>query len=337
MNISMKKINTRLLLYEFLFVLALPFVHISTMPKVLDSLGRGTVIFFFLLSSYYYYFTINKEGYTYKDTLKRCLRLLVMEAVTYTIYLVAEASIVASYNGAPAMFTSFTWDNIVGFFRDYVPGITFLWFINALVICYLLMPLINKIKAIHNPKFVIVPFVILALVYGFRMIANHYDLGFFSDPIITRNFLLTGLPCSLIGFWINEHVVQKNKLQDLHYWFYLVLCIFLLGLSVLEAWIHRILDCGVNEFYIGSVLLAILMASYAFTHEENKVGDWFEKIFSAKGVTIIYLLHNLFVFIYLPLFPYPANLALTVLLVDLTCLLISFIYKCFYQLRRKNS
>ena len=267
----MKKINYRLLLFELLFAISLVCVHMPLMPKVINSLGRGAVIFFFFISSYFYQKTLEKEDYTYLKTIKKCLRLLLIEVVVYALYLAVMPFLVIKHTGVtPALFSEFSFTNLMDFFKVYVPNSSFLWFINALIICYLLMPFISKIKVIHNPKFVIVPIVILLLNYVYRAVANVYDLGFFSDRIVTRNFLFTGLPCFLIGIFIKEHIIEKEKFEKFPFWLFCIICLCLLCFSILESYIHKLLGIWPAEFYLSSVVLAAIIYIYAIYYPKDE-------------------------------------------------------------------
>ena len=290
-----KRINYTLFLFQFITTLFIIFIH-APLPYygyLTDSLGRATVIFYFIVSAYFYYFTINREDYTYKVTIKKCLRLLLIACCAYLAYAIIMVFIKSHELGEyPSFFTNPTFDNLTQLFSVYIRNIFFLWFIFSLIICYLLMPLINKWKFIHSKYVIIIPIVMLSFAYIFRIIAIYYH---FPDPFgryeSTRNFFFTGLPCFLLSFYLKEHIIDQNKLHNIKTSTLLILILVLVATTLLEAFIHDYFFHFCNEFYISSVLLSILLFIYGAYHPNNKAGQMIEKLFSFRVTTIYYLMH----------------------------------------------
>ena len=314
----MKSINYRLYLYELILVSLVIFAHASfnVIPMYLDSLGRATVIFFFILSSYFYNRELSRDDYTYRDTLKRCLRLLIISLIVVSIYLIIFIPIRLSILGTPTSF--------INFFEAYMPNLTFMWFIGALIICYLIYPLIHKIKFIHSSRYMIViPIIILLCVYIYRIIAGIYDLGFFSRLEITRNHLFTGLPCFLIGTYIYNRFNSIKRIKPI--WFYLSL-LLLLGTTILEVYIHILVHTIQNEFYISSIIGYILIFIYCLQKPLSKIGNGLYKILGRTGPSIIYLFHILFLYIFGFLYQYDYGFIYVIILTIISCLLLGVIY-----------
>lgn len=277
----MKRINYSLFLFQFITTLSLIFIH-APLPYynyLTDLLGRTTVIFYFIVSGYFYYFTINRENYTYKTTIKKCLRLLIIASCAYLIYAIIMVFIKSQELGKyPDFFTNPSFDSLEELFTVYIRNIFFLWFIFALIICYLLMPLINKWKFIHSKYAIIIPIAMLSFAYIFRIVGTHFH---FPDPFgryeFTRNFFFTGLPYFVLAFYLKDHIINQNKLSNIKTSVFVISVIVLIGTTLLEAFLHDRFFHFCNEFYISNVLLSALLFIYGVYHPENKAGQLIEK------------------------------------------------------------
>ena len=293
-----------------------------------DSLGRVTVIFFFLVSSYFYTKRLNRDDFTYKSAFKRCIRLLLMAGVTIVIYCAILIPINWSYLGTPKLISeAFNWENFQVFWNKYIPKLSFLWFIIALILCYLIYPLIYKIKWFKENKYsIFVPVAILISAYIYRIFCNHYDWGFFSTYQVTRNFLITGLPCFLIGSYIYHHESQFKKINTLVFW---LLFILLIGTSMLEAIYHDATSNKPNEFYLSSIVLTVLVLIYCIQKPDTKFGEICYHYLGSTGPTFIYLFHMLFVALAGYLYNINWGVFLIILIADTCALLLGLIYNLF--------
>lgn len=322
--------NYRLYLFEILFALLVIFAHTNFPSGELyfDSLGRVTVIFFFLVSSYFYTKTLNKENYTYKSTLKRCLRLLIIAGITIAFYCAILIPINWSYLGTPKLISeAFNWENFLIFWNSYIPKLSFLWFIIALILCYLLYPLIYKIKWFKENKYsIFVPIAILVSAYIYRIFCNQYNWGFFSTYQVTRNFLITGLPCFLIGSYIYHHEYQFKKINTYVFW---LLFILLIGTSMLEAIYHEATSNKPNEFYLSGIALSVLVLIYCIQKPDARFGECCYHYLGSTGPTFIYLFHMLFVALVGSLYNINWGVFLIILIADTCALLLGLIYNLF--------
>lgn len=322
--------NYRLYLFELLFALLLIFAHTNFPSGELyfDSFGRVTVLFFFMLSSYFYTRTLNKESYTYKSTIKRCLRLLIIAGITITFYCVILIPVNWVNLGTPKLFSeSFNWPNFLEFWNNYIPKLSFLWFIIALILCYLIYPFLYKIKWFKDNKYsIIVPVAILASAYIYRIFCNQYDWGFFSTYQVTRNFLITGLPCFLIGSFIYHHQSTFKKINTLVFW---LLFIALIGTTLLEVIYHESTSNKPNEFYLSSILLAALTLIYCIQKPDTKFGETCYNYLGSTGPTITYLFHLFFVLCFGVLYKINWGVFLIIVLADICTILLGLIYNLF--------
>ena len=321
--------NNRLFIFQLLLACLIIFAHLEFPcgEFYFDSLGRATVIFFFILSGYFYTRTLNKEDYTYKSTLKRCIRLFLMAVSVIIVYCAVYIPIKWVELGTPSMFSAFSWDSIVSFFENYIPKLSFIWFIFALILCYLLYPLVYKIKWFKENKYsVVFPLIILLLIYVYRIFCNHYNWGFFSKYEVTRNFLLTGLPCFLIGSYIYHHEPSIKKINKPLFY---ILFIALVGTTMLEVYLHTLVCYKPNEFYLSTLAISILVFIYCIQNPESKFGACCYKLLGSTGPGIIYLYHMFFTMLLYPLYQINWGVLLIILCADICAILLGLLYNLF--------
>nr|MCR5490937.1 acyltransferase [Bacilli bacterium] len=247
-----------------------------------------TVLFFFIFSSFFYARTISREGYRYKDTLKRVLRLLIIAVVTMAIYYAVFLPLTWAKRGAPDILTEFNYKNFMQFYNRYRPKIGFAWFMLALILCYMLYPLINRIRWLHASRFsIIVPISILAAVYVFRIFAGKYDFGIWGEVQWTRNFLFTGLPAFMIGTYLYDNYAKIKKIRPAV--FYPVFIATFLT-AALEAYLHtEVIKTSVNEFYISNIVQAMIAVVYCIQNPEFRFGERLHYLFGSLCPTLMYL------------------------------------------------
>ena len=326
--------NYRLFLFEIVFacLIILCHMHFPSGEIYIDSLGRSGVLFFFIVSAFFYNSLLNKEDYSYRFSFFKALRLVIIGVVTLLVYYIILIPVNISTIGTPKLFSEFTFENIVDFVNLYFPSTGFIWFIFSLAICYLLFPLVNKIRWFHENKFsVLVPIAILLVIYAYRIVASKYDLGFFSRYEVTRNFLFTGIPCFLIGTYIYD---RFEKLKEVRSVVFFPVIIALFGICVLEAHIHNLISGKPNEFYIASIAIAILTSIYALQHQKCKVGEFMFKLFGKTAYMFIYLLHVLFLYFFTGLLSFDFTGLLLIFIVIVSCLMISLIYNLFKKIKQ---
>lgn len=329
-----KAINYRLFLFEIVFACLIILCHIdfSNGDILIDSLGRSGVLFFFILSAYFYNFSLNREDYKYSSSVKRSIRLAIIGLVVILIYYAIFIPISFASKGTPGFFSNPTFNNLVDLINNYFPNIGFTWFIFALAVCYLLFPLINKIKWFHENKFsVLVPIGILVLVYTYRIIAIRYDLGIFSRFEVTRNFLFTGIPCFLIGTYIYDHI---KTVKEVHSVVFYPVFVALFGVCVLEAFLHSLISNTPNEFYLASIPLSILTVVYCVQHEECKVGQGLYKVFGSTAYMFVYLFHVLFLRLFSGLLQFDFTRLLLIFIAVAIPLAMSAIFNLFKKLKQ---
>ena len=300
-----KKINYNLYLFEFIFAFLVILVHVDFYEQnvVFDALGRSTVLFFFIFSSYFYCKTLEKENFSYKISIKKAFRLLLICFGAYVGYFVLLLPLNIKLYGLPQIFYEFNLENMIDLFNLYFPNASFLWFMLSLAICYLVFPFVYKVKHLFAKKYsIIIPLSILVSVYIFRIIVgvlNNEFSNILFGVEVTRNALFTGLPCFLIGAYLYHHL---NDIKKVNNSICLKLFIFFLLTTMVEGIVHHILKSDFNEFYISSIFISCLAVVYSLRTPYTIFGEKVHQLFGSHGPTVIYLSHSFFIVIFETIF-----------------------------------
>lgn len=90
----------------------------------------------------------------------------------------------------------------------------------------------------------------------FCVLTTNYGGGECNE-LYTRNFLLTGLPCFLLGGYIAQ---KSGKVRGLHQWSLISLTVFFVITSLVEADVLRRGGCGDSlNMYFSSIPLAVCL------------------------------------------------------------------------------
>lgn len=160
-----------------------------------------------------------------------------------------------------------------------------LWFIIANVYVLVIYQIMKKINMIDNNKLNII---IISLLFVINLIFGSYSGLFFNKGIsglLTRNFLLTGLPFFLIGVYFkkNEENIKANT-------FIMILGIIFSILSILEYhFIKEYLYSYSTEICITTIIGCILIFSYCISNKQ-KFRNYIAYIGSEYSLTI-YVIH----------------------------------------------
>ena len=291
----MSKVNYKLLFFQMVFAILVVFVHVpfSEFGFLLDSLGRSTVLFFFIVSGYFYSLSLDSPRFSYKKTFKKMLKLGLSFLAIFIIYYLVSIIISLVRNGLPSSFFDI--------FIDLHPNLGFSWFLLSLTLCYLIYPLINKIKWLHTSKYSIyVPLTIMVIVYLFRFIAGIYDLGIIGNVEVTRNTIFTGIPCFMIGTYLKDNISRFKQINAKGFIRYFLV---FTSLIIVEALLHKQLGSIENEFYISSIFLCSLVVVYSIQNPQNKIGEYIEKTQYFKPQSFLYYSHCLVISIMMMFLP----------------------------------
>lgn len=272
--------NKTLDLIKLLCAYLVIFIHIpfpNEMGSIITSVARIAVPLFFISAGYFSY-NINTEKIT--NRIKYLIKLFIISYIIYFLYSYFSYCISTTSNFIIFINKTFSLNNIILFLLfNNVSVSSHLWFLPALVYCYLLHYLLDK--KLHLQK--IYPFlcsilfitgIVLSELFSILHINLHY--------ICIRNFLIVGLPYFLLGTLINKYKINFSN-NVTFYCIFIGVILTLLSSSLLNTNL---------EIYTGSILgsLGLFMLSLNTnfkynTHEQNY----------GKISTLIYIIHPLII------------------------------------------
>lgn len=249
--------------------------------EVVNALARFAVPFFFMVSGYFCF----KAGE--EDILKKMpgkvRHILVLTGVSYPFYIlwgcvqnVLEGKNVADWLGkiiAPS--------NIENFFRYNSSSAvkSHLWFLPALLYCYLIFWAIAKCR-VCKAAYLLIPVLLAGHIW---MDEGRFLFGNTCRVMEFRNYLFTGMPFFLLGHLIHrEQEILKKKIPGF-------LCIFFVILGAVMTTAEFFL-IGKMEMYIGSIFMSVGIFLFAVLDQELLVPDFLEEV-GEKYALFIYILH----------------------------------------------
>ena len=254
---------------------------------IMCSIGVVGVIIFFFISGYASY---SADGTSAPKLLKRFKRNLILLVTALLVYAVYEVIFQLATGNIESWLKGFTeWEFYVRFFIlgdfDFIDAGP-LWFMLALLYCYLIFYLIEKYR-LHKVFYPLLPLFLLLRI-GMETFTNSYT-G--SNPWITwhlsGNFLVGGLPIMLFGNFI---ACKKDKFIRIKTPV-LLTCFagFLLATFLTACFkINGTIDIS-QPFKIGAALFVFVLC---IKHGSVHICSLLEYI-GAFLTTYIYLYHNL--------------------------------------------
>lgn len=261
--------QNKLIAAIFVILLHSPFPGVA--GGVFESLARFAVPFFFMVSGYYVY---GKSRKAIKKSLLKNLLLLASSLVLYVVWDLAWS--LYQGNTAEKLGTWFSVKSIIDTFV-FNNGVLLghLWFILALIYCYLIYLAVSKLG--FRAK-LIISTVLLVMNFALNIVLTNAGV---TDPgYFTRNFLFTGLPFFMMGelFAYGKFSLNGKKL--------------LLWVTMVTGIVLTLLQrfcIGFSELYLGSVLICV--ALFALTISRQMPSSNLLSRIGEKSTTSIYVLH----------------------------------------------
>ena len=231
-------------------------IHVSfpgQAGQLVKVLARCAVPFFFMVSGYFCYY---QDGNASKRILSKILHIMKLFAVSVVFYFIWECFMKA-WNGEGV----WTWikelvstEHLKEFFlyNSTSPIRAHLWFLPALIYCYLLALLIEKWK-IRKAAYCMAP-VLLAILLWRAEFCVFFDR--FYHTMEYRNFLFTGMSFFLTGQMIHEYqdtIACKHQEQWMQ-WGLKAGMIFGVVLGMMEYAFR-----GAGEIYTGNCVAVICL------------------------------------------------------------------------------
>ena len=262
------------------------FIHVSFPGQFgidIVYLARFAVPFFFIVSGYFSYNSFNLKSIKKIDKKIQTTGLLYLESIGF--YLVMILCVQRDFG----KFNSWLRAGLSGtnFFEwilwNKIPLIELehLWFIGALLYCYIFMRIIYKYPNLIK----LLPFLLIVnyILGEGGQLFNCTEI----PEYITRNAWFCGIPCFAIGYLIRKHestyvICFWNKLSTKTLF---IVAMLTEVLVLVEA--HTV---GMTDLYVFSLVTAVLLFLYGITHKNNLAQRW--KKISEIDTGIIYIIHQ---------------------------------------------
>ena len=290
---SEKKINHSLNFIKVISLFAVICIHcllfeIGTEGLVIDALARFAVPIFFMLAGFFsFYNNDDAKAYTtYKRRINKLIKILVIGSILYFVGMVyLQWDWLLSVLNLDALF------GLIIF--DITPFGYHLWFIQALIYCYILFCLLIRFQVKPNILYKFIPISLLACLFigecctkaGFEFTFEYY-----------RNFLLMGLPFFTLGYLIHDKkdILMENTSNS----FLIAFAIFGFLLTFLE-----VLVVGKLDIFCGSIISSVCIFLWCVKNP-NTLNFKTTEFIGGKLYGLIYVLHVLIFWMIAPDFGY---------------------------------
>lgn len=276
-----KKQNNTLNLLKGLACLAIVWMHTNSgglINQTIVCVARFGIPIFFMVSGYFTY-KENKVDYTKVLTKKiiHILKLIVIATLVYVIWqwvldpLIKTGNIPNVLKSIEESISSLNIFNILVLNINPFCGI--LWFLNALLYCYLLWLLISKIK---DKRIVYIVAIVILFIGIFARAFIQYNHTIPEEVNINyfRNWLFMGLPFFTIGYLIHDYQERIVKVFKPKYM--IVAAIIGMIMSFAERLVVPL------EVFVGTVIVSVALFIFAIEKPNlikipiiNRVGERF--------------------------------------------------------------
>lgn len=253
----------------------------GTLGELVNALARYAVPFFFLISGYFCFQT--KKEYSLEKMPGKVKHILLLMGVSFPFYIIWEGIMeiiegkdVLEWIGQiinPKTIKEFVIYNYSS------PIKWHLWFLPALLYCYLIFWVIEKFQW-HKFAYWMIP---ILLMCHFIMEEGSVFTGKEFRVMEFRNYLFTGFPFFMLGYLIHKKREWVN--QNIR----VITCIVMIIVGGL-ATVWEFFQFGKLELYVGSTFLAVGIFLYAICLQGGKFPVFLADI-GRKYAFSIYLLH----------------------------------------------
>lgn len=317
------KSNNTLYFFEGIACIFVIFIHCDIsgyVGDILETIGRFAVPLFFLISGYFNY---NSNCNKLTNKVLKQLNIFVVSFIIYYIYINMESFILMknydfiSFNVSLFSLTNilklllFNWTSFIS---------SHLWFLLALIFCYLFLIVVKQKKVSLNEKvFVFLP--IIGYTIGIFLI-KFYDE---STMFLVRNWIFTGIPFFMIGYFIRKNKeIILNKITSKKL---IVISAVGLLLSIIERILIKLILDGKLTLYLGTYIFVVSI--FIFSIKNPKIVK--KSIFSFIGEKIslyIYIIHYMFINIFKNILP-KYNILINEYIISFITIFISIVIAVF--------
>ena len=283
-------VNSALNTVKFIAAMFVIFIHIQFPDNfgiAVNSIARFAVPFFFMVSGYYcYYENIEVQYKKLINKIKKMFGFICIYNLLY--FLLRIINNIFNHNNIidflSEMISSKSIFNFIIFNES--PVWWHLWFLNALLYCYIIFMLFNKIK-FDKRIYILIPVLLcfnffLGEIYtSIKIIPNYYY----------RNFLFIGLPYMLLGYLFHlnkDKIISKFSSSS---------CYIFIVVFIIATLLERNLLNDNKEHYLSTIFLTIfiflicMLKPYKF--KNSIISD-----IGHRYTLMIYIIHPLIIYVY---------------------------------------
>lgn len=265
--------------------LAVVLIHITFPGEVgiiIKALARIAVPIFFMVSGYFSYFTTDIDlKPKIKHRIYKNIKLVTITSMVYFLWNIVLLKFNTT-NIIHYLKTEFSAFNILRLILTNNSLFSVhLWFIFALIYCYIVLLFVNKYNLYKYAYYSIPVFLAIHISLGEGLSM----FGIVFPDSLVRNWLLMGLPFFMLG-----NLFHKNKERVCVISTKIIISFIIIGslLSMLSG-----VFIGVENMYLGSIFISVSLIISAIKYPELLKGKYIEKI-GYKYSSFIYLYHLLF-------------------------------------------
>lgn len=262
-------------------------INLGTGGLIINALSRFSVPIFFLISGFYSYYADNSVALNkYKSRLIKLITLFIIASFLYFAYNVFTNR----YADISSLLPLLSLGNIIRYiFFNIAPFGMHLWFLLALIYCYILYYLWIDFKGKPDILYKFIPI----LLFLFIIMSEFCTIMGISLPSeYYRNFLFMGLPFFTLGYLIHDkEYFIINKFSNLSL---IIIGIFGMLLTIVE-----VLFVGKQDMFIGTIIYTICIFIWCIKNPNTfnfKITDYI----GGKLYISMYVLHLIVVFMILP-------------------------------------
>ena len=299
-------VNFCLLLFEMIACIFVIFLHINfpgILGDITEMIARFAVPFFFMISGYF--LISDDKKFTYLDirrkVKRRIIRLCVLLALSVILFFTFEIYI---NRNCLSTFLSNTFNlkRIIAFFFFNEPFFGgHLWFILALIYCYVFIYLFPRLFIGKNAWLCLLSAVLVINIF-INIIFYQYDWKVFDIPLshywFYRNWLLEALPFVSLGMLLRRNTKSMMNLKN---WLIITLLIASFVVMVLEGLFYRKVLHAYPIFCLFNIVFCLSIFALAIKKPLILCNCSLLRI-KGKWTTVVYIIHPILITIVTSLF-----------------------------------
>lgn len=275
--------KTALDILKFISAILIVTIHImfpGNLGVFFKAFSRFAVPVFFMVSGYFSYNAIENRNYLkLRNRIVKLLKIYIPSAILYFVVelLIRDRSIWFDYIKESICLSSLI--KLILFNKPLFN--TPLWFLLALIYCYLLIMLLlkfNKLKVME----VLTPILLVVSILFFDIILGVINIEI--SQLIVRNFLLMGMPFVCIGYFLKMNENRLSGINNLA-----LLSTLILGFAVFI--IEYLFLYNMSELYFGSSIIAVSLFILCIRDNRQQKSNKFFAYISDASLTI-YIVHS---------------------------------------------